>query len=237
MSDWIIIPKQHLKKIAKLLPEAAELLQKLEIKYDPYHGKERKVLIVSSHFHEKMEFCVANGSMDLNLTILLQHYIDKLYPKMSEADRERFKWILYGEVVSKMGLILNANARHAVERIAMRDELPVSNSLDFGEAEIIMSLFVDAQVKAMDMGLNAIQLFLEGKLDRLMPGDPRLDDYNRLSENKKKQLRKNYIDINGWEAFYNEDTAPSQTGQTESKQIDLPIMKKSGSSGFVMGKN
>jgi len=75
-----------------------------------------------------------------------------------------------------------------------------------------MSLFCDAERKAMEVGLNIFQIILDGKLDRLMPGDSRLDDYNRLSDIKKKQLRRNFIETHGWEAFYDADAEPLMNG-------------------------
>ena len=228
MSDWIIIPKQHIKEIKNKTPKIAEFLQQLELEYDRYPGKKNIFFIIPGHFYEDMEILTPESSLDWNLDFLLKHHIEKIFPQMPQADQECLKERLYYELSSKIGVIMHENIRHAIERETKRDKPPVFNcGLSLEEEVILRSLFCEAESKAMDMGLNFFQLFLEGKLDRLMPGDSRLDDYNCLSDAKKKQLRRNLIETNGWETFYNADTEPSQTRQIKSKQINPPIMEKS----------
>ena len=207
MSDWIIIPKQHLKKIDKMLPKTAGLLQRLEAKYDPYRGKEKKFLIFPSRFRKNMKICISGVSLEWELSFLLQHHIIKIYPEMPQAEKDHLKAIFYGELITQLDEIMHANVRNVVEYA--RHKPSAFNCLDAEEGIPIVSLFIDARIRAAGMGLNPIQIFLEGKLDRLMSGDPRLDDYNRLSDDKKKQLRRNFIENNGWEALYSADTESS----------------------------
>jgi len=115
MSDWIIIPKQHLKEIDKMLPKTAGLLQKLETKYDPYHGKKKKFLIFPSRFRDNMRICVSGVSLEWELGFLLQHHITKLYPEMPRAEKEHLKAIFYDELITQLDEIMRANIRNVVE--------------------------------------------------------------------------------------------------------------------------
>ena len=133
---------------------------------------------------------------------------------MSQVDKERLKELLHNELFAYIGLIMHAEVRKAVECMAKFGKPPVFNCCDPEDAPIIISLFADAQIKAVALGLNAIQLFLEGKLDRLMSGDSRLNTYNRLSDDKKKRLHHNFIETNGWEAFYSADAESSPSSQS-----------------------
>lgn len=104
MSDLIIIPKPHLKKLQRCSRTWQTFCKNSNADTICVQAR-KKFLIIPSFFHVNMKIYFLDASLDWDIGVLLQHYIIELCPKMPQADKERLKMILYDELASKMGTI------------------------------------------------------------------------------------------------------------------------------------
>ena len=209
MNQWIIIPKTELKEVARIAPDKDGLLRALETRFGHNHNIKSGFFILPCRPDEKPAICHTHSSLDWNLAILLHHYIEKLCPRMSRTTKNRLEACLQDELNNKYNAIMHETVRNAVERTTGRNRLSYIKCLEPEEAKSFDELLTFAREKAAGEGLNAIQLFLEGKLGLLMSGDERMKAYDRLSEEKKKALRQTFIEMFTWEKYYKADGGAS----------------------------
>ena len=203
MSNHIVIHKKQLDTLARTAPNTASLLHTLKTRHDPDPDDQYRFIILPCDSDDPRDIYCTCDSLDWELTNATIHSICEHCPHLSQKEQEQLIWRLCCKLKKDLAAIVQASARQAVEKASYDDaSIPLFDFLEPEEHHNLDRLLREARGKAASFELNAFQLFLEGKLERLMPGDARLQAYKRLPEDKKRQVRQRLITNLLWETYY-----------------------------------
>jgi len=202
-TQWLIISQKQLEETARYSKDKAALVYKLMQRYEIVFGKNHRYILCGLLPDETPFFVAMASSIDLEFNSYLNESIDETLGRMGKEEKARFQQRVFSTIYPELLGIVRAIVDAGVEREAS-DHMPIwtFHDLEPEESESLASLLEDAGNEAHFMEHSALQLFVEGKLERLMGDDQRLSDFNQLSDYKKTQARLQIIKEMKWEDFY-----------------------------------
>ena len=206
MSELIIIQKNQLDALADSVPDKTSLQRELKTQYDVDPDGIFNFITLFIKSQENPPFCIKGiTSLDWEALCAVSDSLeeDPSNEDMSDAEKDIIVNRIFITLHSDLVALAKASAANAVAQESLR-HLPILpfGELEPDESENLTLLLQEARDKANHQELSAFQLFIEGKLDKLLTDNPRLAAFNRLPEHKKQHARRQIIENMKWEDYY-----------------------------------
>jgi hypothetical protein len=214
-SNWVIIPKNELREIASRETSVQTLVEKIEATGNANPDGFNYITVPDGEIHADGAYAFAtSNSADAEIGSTLFKHIQR-HPKrknLTLAQADELHTRLFTNVQESMLAMARAHAKQQAEK-AMNNEnnnkipadIRAGNSpeeLNSEESDCVIRLLEAAETKAREIGANACQLYLEGRLKALIPDNEDLCAYETYPETKKAHARRQVIRMLSWEALY-----------------------------------
>ena len=201
---WLILSQNQLEEMAESAPDKASLVEQLIKHHDSSPAKGYSYIFCGQRPDEKPFFTRMGSSLDETFLTALKDAVDNITRGGADDDeKERYISRAFSSSYSGLVALVKAAAVHGVEAEAYRHTaIGPFVDLEADESDELESLLEDARDRAENKELSALQLFAEGKLEKLMPGDPRMTAFNSLPDHKKESARRQVIGQAGLGDYY-----------------------------------
>ena len=201
---WLILSQKQLEEMAESAPDKVCLIEQLIKHHGIAHDENHSFILCGERRNGTPFIQLMDDSLDIQFKHAMDEAIAKTYHQCGSEEkaliRNRIIYTVYPELIT----FIQDYVTREVERDNDRHHtITPFDDLEPAESENLILLLQEARVEAECRELSALQLLLEGRLEKLMPDNPRLAAFNLLSEYKKKQARRHIIKQMWWENYYN----------------------------------
>jgi len=203
MSEVIVIRKTQLDALADSVPDKASLQRELKMQYDADPGGIYNFITLFVRDPKNALFVIkGDGSLDWEVLCTLNDALDEdqSFKDISDLEKDHIINRVYTALYPDLVALVKARAATAMVRECMKHP-PLLHiaGLEPAESENVVLLLQEARTTAANLKLNALQLFVDGKLDKLLSNNPRIAAFNRLPDAKKTHARQQITQRMKWE--------------------------------------
>jgi len=202
-TQYVIISKKQLDEAAESAPDKTSLVNELKHNHDVVPGDGHNFMLCGHDTNDEPFILGMNISLDWEFLTTLKHSIDEEFDQASAEEKAHIRSRVFSDVLPDVVSLVQMSASNGVNREAHR-HLPILpfDGLEPEESENLVLLLQEARAKAEHWELSAFQLFIEEKLEKLMPNNPRIAAFNQLPDDKKTQARQQLIERMSWGDYY-----------------------------------
>jgi len=189
--------------MSKSAPDKESLVEQLINNHEATLGEGHRFILCGQRPDKTPFFMGMDSSLDVDFMDTLTETVGEEFDGASDEEKAQISKRVFSATYPDLVALMKSSAVAATEREACR-HLPILpfDDLESSESENLVMLLQEARDKAEHLELSAFQLFIEGKLETLMSGNPRMDAFNQLSDYKKKQARRQLIERMSLEKYY-----------------------------------